>query len=162
MRERTAPVERRLAALLWHTSFSADDLLANAAFELIVELSPPEPIADPFETDRGRDIRGLLHASPEELRVISRDGSAPIFRGMAAELILQADSGEWSFNPYKDRILRVLTGRDLNWWVDWIRQQHCDEGEHYRGDKCGRSTYPQYNNTKSDNHERLEQNNQSL
>ena len=123
LRERTAPVERRLAALLWHTSFSADDLLANAAFELIIELSPPEPIADPFETDRGRDIRGLVHANPEELRVISRDESAPIFRGMAAELILQADSGEWSFNPYKDRILRVLTGRDLNWWIDWIRQQ---------------------------------------
>ena len=107
LRERTAPVERRLAALLWHTSFSADDLLANAAFELIIELPSPEPIADPFETDRGRDIRGLLHASPEELRVISCDESVRNFRRLAAELILQAASDDRSFNPDKDRILLI-------------------------------------------------------
>ena len=125
LRERTASVECRLAALLWHAASSKDDLLANAAFELIIELTfhNGEPIADPLETNKGRKIRELVHASPDELRAISCDESARVFRRGAAVLILEADSDECSFNPYKDRLLRMLTGHDMKWWIDWIRQQ---------------------------------------
>ena len=114
---RHGPVESRLAAILLELTL-ADHPLAHWALELVVELMDPETEReriDPMNTEFAERIKALIDKDQKELEARPQPD-------MSATVILMADSDDPEPNLYLDHMLRLITARDLAWWLEWVHR----------------------------------------
>lgn len=121
-RSRNASLDARLAAILLLVGMSPLDISATVV-ELVCDLTDPEWRQDagsPIDTDLGRVVTRILQTKPLEPE--DRD-QLPSIEAIAWRLMRLAKLSATVNDDSLDLGLRMLSGKDSTWWLEWIRSQ---------------------------------------
>jgi hypothetical protein len=112
-------VESRLAAVIWSVAGSQLPV-ATAALEIIMDLTMPNwetDIGDPLATPVGKYIVNLARTPPNKRKELDETEHRT-----ATRLLELAEDPAAITDDVTDQILRMSTGKDMSWWLNWIRR----------------------------------------
>lgn len=120
---RNAVPARRIASLLL-LLMASDSPLCEPASELVYSLTAPgwdRADIEPVETPLGREMLARVNDPSSALTGLAWSNVGPLHR-MAATLILRAVGGECPTDDAGDLSLKILSGHDTLWWMEWVRE----------------------------------------